>query len=98
MAQFDVYRQADGELVLDVQTDLLGSFDSRIVVPLMPVTDAPMRHRRLNPEFVVDGQRLVMVTQFMIALDRHELGPRIDNLDRYYDQIKLSYDMVFNGF
>jgi len=35
MAQFDVYRLADGELALDVQTDLLGSFDNRLVIPLM---------------------------------------------------------------
>lgn len=98
MAQLDVYRLADGELVLDVQTDLLGSFDSRVVVPLMSPGDAPVRHRRLNPEVVVDGQAYVMVTQFMIALDRPELGVRVDNLDRYYDQIKLAYDMLFNGF
>ena len=98
MAQFDVYRMADGELVLDVQTDLLGSFDSRLVVPLMPVADAPVRHPRLNPAVTIDGQSYVMVTQFMIAVDRPELGSRVDNLDRYYDQIKLAYDMIFNGF
>lgn len=34
----------------------------------------------------------------MIALDRHELGVCVDNLDRYYDQIKLAYDMIVNGF
>jgi toxin CcdB len=98
MAQFDVYRMADGDLVLDVQTDLLGSFDSRVVVPLMLSTDAPIRHPRLNPEVVVGDQTLVMVTQFMIAVDRSELRTRIDNLDRYYDQLKFAYDMLFNGF
>ena len=98
MAQFDVYRLADGELALDVQTDLLGSFENRLVIPLMSPGDAPVRHRRLNPEVVIDGQTYILVTQFMIALDRHELGVRVDNLDRYYDQIKLAYDMIFNGF
>ena len=57
MGQFDVYRVADGELVLDVQTDLLGSFDSRIVVQLMRLDQAPVRHRRLNPELSVQGPR-----------------------------------------
>ncbi|WP_082533280.1 CcdB family protein [Devosia sp. Root413D1] len=52
----------------------------------------------MNPEVVIDGQTCVPVAQFMIALDRHELGVRVDNLDRYYDQIKLAYDMIFNGF
>ena len=98
MAQFDVYRMAGGELVLDVQTDLLGAFDSRLVVPLMAPAEAPIRHRRLNPEVVVEGQTYVMVTQFMIAVDRPELRNRVENLDRYYDQIKAAYDMAFNGF
>jgi toxin CcdB len=98
MAQFDVYQMADGELVLDVQTDLLGSFDSRVVVPLMAPSDAPVRHRTLNPEVVVEGRPYVLVTQFMIAVDRPELRIRVDNLDRYYDRIKAAYDMMFNGF
>lgn len=98
MAQFDVFRLADGELVLDVQTDLLGSFDSRVVVPLYLPDVAPTRHKRLNPAVIVDGKTYVMVTQFMIALDRPELGMRVDNLDRYYDQIRAALDMLFLGF
>lgn len=98
MAQFDVFRLADGELVLDVQTDLLGSFDSRVVVPLYLPAIAPVRHKRLNPEVIVDGTTYVMVPQFMIALDRPELGMRVDNLDRYYDQIRAALDMLFLGF
>ena len=98
MAQLDVYRMAEGELVLDVQTDLLGSFDNRVVVPLMPPSEAPVRHPRLNPEVVVEGQTYVMVTQFMIAVDRSALRTRVENLDRDYDQIKRAYDMLFNGF
>ena len=89
---------ADGELVLDVQTDLLGSFDSRVVVPLMHASGAPVRHPRLDREVVVEGQTYVMVTQFMIAVDRAELRTRVDNLDRYCDPLKLAYDMLFNGF
>lgn len=64
----------------------------------MPPDQAPVRHRRLNPELSVQGDLCVMVTQFMIALDRSELRERIDNLDRHYDAIKSAYDMAFNGF
>jgi hypothetical protein len=46
MSQFDAFRLADGELVLDVQTELLGSFDTRVVLPLMLSDEAPMRHPR----------------------------------------------------
>lgn len=98
MAQFDVFRLGDGELVLDVQTDLLGDFDSRIVVPLMPPDRAPPRHKRMNPQFALEGVSYVMVTQFIIAVETRALRSRIDNLDRYYDEIKAACDMVFNGF
>lgn len=98
MAQFDVYRLADGELVVDVQTELLGAFDSRLVIPLMSPHVAPMRHPRLNPSFEILEEVLVLVPQFMIAIDRKELRQRIDNLDRHYDEIKSAYDMIFLGF
>lgn len=98
MAQYDVFRLAGGELVLDVQTDLLGSFDSRVVIPLYPPEIAPIRHKRLNPQVTVDDRPYVLVPQFIIALDRPELGVRIDNLDRHYDQIKAALDMLFLGF
>ena len=98
MAQFDVYRLTDGELVLDVQTDLLGAFHSRLVMPLMAPHEAPFRHPRLNPSFEIADQTVVLVPQFMIALDRTELGQRIGTLDQHYDEIKSAYDMLFNGF
>ena len=34
MAQFDLYRLADGTLVVDLQTDLIGLEATRIVAPL----------------------------------------------------------------
>lgn len=75
MAQFDVYRAA-GSLLLDVQTDLLEDFQSRVMVPLLPPGTAPIPHPRLNPAFVVDGQRYHMVTQFIGAIRSRDLGQR----------------------
>lgn len=98
MAQFDVYRQQDGELVLDLQTDLLGHFDSRIVAPLMRPGEAPVAHRRLNPTFVVDGAAYVMVTQFATAVDRRTLTSPVANLLKDYDAIRAALDMIFLGF
>jgi hypothetical protein len=39
-----------------------------------------------------------MVTQFIITVEARALRSPIDNLDRYYDEIKSAYDMIFNGF
>lgn len=98
MAHFDVYRLADGELALDVQTDLLEDFDSRVVVPLMLPGTAPVTHRRLNPTIQIDGRDYVMVSQFVIAVDRSELGRPIANAKDRYDSIKAAFDMIFLGF
>ena len=98
MAQFDVYRLADGELAVDVQTDLIEDFDSRVVVPLMLPGIAPVAHRRLNPTIEVEGRAYVMVSQFIIAVDRRELGRPIANVKSRYDSIKTAFDMIFLGF
>ena len=34
MAQFDLYRLKSGQLVVDLQTDLIGIESSRVVAPL----------------------------------------------------------------
>ncbi len=42
MARFDVYRfpSKSAPLVVDVQSDILGELNSRVVIPLVPVTKA----------------------------------------------------------
>ncbi len=97
MAQFDVYRVASG-FVLDVQTDLLGDFPTRIVVPLLPNDLSPIPHKRLNPTLVVGGVDLRMGTQFASAMRARDLGRPVTNLKDDYDQIKAAMDMLFNGF
>ena len=37
MARFDVYRLADGGLVVDLQADLLSDLKTRVVAPLLPL-------------------------------------------------------------
>ena len=78
MARFDVYANPDGPgALLDVQADLLEALNTRIVVPLMPQDQAPAPARLLNPVFDIDGDPLVMVTQFLAAVPRHALGQRV---------------------
>ena len=65
MSRYDVYALESGSgLVLDVQSNLLEPLNTRVVVPLMPLASAPKPARRLDPVFDLDGQSLVMVTQF----------------------------------
>jgi hypothetical protein len=97
MAQFDVYL-VDGGLLLDVQTDLLGMFPGRLLCPLRKPSSELIAHPRLNPTVLVLGEPHQVIIQHMAAVRLKVLGRPVDNLDQFYDQIKASYDMAFNGF
>ncbi|SKB64241.1 CcdB family protein [Sphingopyxis flava] len=97
MAQFDVHRSRDGRaLLLDCQSDLLGHFDTRLVVPLVPAQSA-QKLSRLHPVFEIEGEHHIMATQLASAVDTRELGARVASLgDRRYD-ILNAVDMLLTG-
>lgn len=99
MARFDVYanRQGAGWL-LDVQSDLIASLNTRVVVPLLPVDEAPLPAERLNPVFAVEGVRIVMLTQFMAAVPASELSAAVSSLDRERDAILSAIDFLHQGW
>lgn len=99
MAKFDVWRlRGNGALVLEVQADLLDRLNTRLVVPLMAVEDAPQLMARLNPVFEVKGQRVAMVTQFAATVPLRELGERVASLVEEQDAIGAALDMLVSGF
>lgn len=99
MAKFDVCRQrGGGPLVLDCQADLLNDLNTRLVVPLMPLNDAPVPAARLNPVFEIEGQSLMMATQFVAAIPVRELSERIASLADEQDAIGNALDMLITGF
>lgn len=98
MAQFDVHRLANGSaLVIDCQSNLLDHIDSRFVVPLVPLANAPPPARRLNPVFEIDGDDYVMLTQAASAVRRRELGAVIASLDERRFEITDALDVLISG-
>ena len=61
MARFDVYRLRDGSLVVDCQADFLRDIGTRFVLPLLPRGEGPEPNARINPEFDIEGERLVLI-------------------------------------
>ena len=99
MAKFDVFPQkAGGCYVLDCQADLLGALNTRLVVPLLRIEDAPTPAARLNPILDIEGERLVMVTQFAAAMPMRELGEPVCSLLAQQDAINTALDMLIVGF
>ena len=97
MARFNVYR-VGGAYYLDVQTNLLPSMGSRLVVPLVPADDLVKPVRKLHPAFEIAGQRLLMATHLMVAVPERSLGAAVDDLRGHYDEIVAAIDMIYNGF
>lgn len=99
MARFDLFENRSGAgYLLDVQSDLLGGLNTRVVVPLLPRASAPLPARRLNPVFNVAGQEVVMATQYMAAVPEGELRAGAGNLAEQQDEISAALDMLFLGF
>ena len=99
MARFDVYRMATAQgFLLDVQTDLLSGLSTRVVVPLLPLTNAPLPAQRLNPVFDIENLEVLMATQFLAAVPGSELKEVVGNLEGFQNEISVALDMLFSGF
>lgn len=99
MARFDIHAYPSGTgLLLDVQADLLDHLTTRVVVPLLPLAQAPKPAKRLNPVFQVDGEPYVMATQFLAAVPIGELGPKRSSVADQFAEVTTALDMVFQGF
>lgn len=99
MARLDVYRNPQGPgYLLDVQADLLSVLNTRMAVPLLPPAEAPKPAGRLNPVFEVDGETVVMVTQFMAAIPAAELRAPVASLLPVHTAVIDAIDMLLSGF
>ncbi|BCG92386.1 CcdB family protein [Mesorhizobium sp. 131-2-1] len=100
MARYDVFAASgiEGGYLLDVQSDLLDHFKTRVVVPLLPLTSAPPPMRKLHPIFEINGRKLVMGTHLIATISTTELGESRLNLTRHHDEIVAALDMLFQGF
>ncbi|MCC5946801.1 MAG: CcdB family protein [Bernardetiaceae bacterium] len=99
MARFDVFENEGGSgYLLDVQSDLLSGLNTRVVVPLLPQSSAPSPAQRLNPVFSVEGQEVVMATQYMAAVPEKELRTGVGSLAEKQDEISAALEMLFLGF
>ena len=104
MAQFAVYRNPNAEtratypLLLDVQSELLGDLDTRVVVPLCP---APaLRNRLMNtltPLLQIEGDAYAMLTPQLAGIAKRQLGEQVADASPRRDAIIAALDMLITG-
>ena len=98
MARFDVYKSGNARgLLLDIQSDLLDEFGSRVVVPLLPAEDM-QSVSRLHPVFVINDERYIMSTHLIFAIPVDRLGAKIGSLAQEDLVITSAVEKQLSGY
>lgn len=98
MARFDIYKGANARgLLLDIQSDLLDEFGSRVVVPLLPAEDM-QSVSRLHPVFVINDERYIMSTHLIFAIPVDRLGAKIGSMAQEDLVITSAVDKLLSGY
>lgn len=96
MAQFDLYRLRGGQLVVDLQTDLIGIEASRIVAPLREA-GRYAAFPGLTPTVEADGATWIVRVQELAAVPGSELQEPAGSLAHHRDALKRALDILIDG-
>lgn len=96
MAQFDLYRLRGGQLVVDLQTDLIGIGASRVVAPLREA-GRYAAFPGLTPTVEVDGATWIVRVQELAAVPGSELLEPAGSLADHRDALKRALDILIDG-
>ena len=81
-----------------IPADLLNHLNTRMVVPLLPASEAPKPAGTLNPVFQINEASYVMVTQFMAAVPVSILKEVVGSLEAHRYEIVSAIDLSMQGF
>ena len=96
MAQFDVYRLAGGQLVVDLQTALIGIDASRVVAPLREA-GRYAAFPGLTPQVEVAGTAWIVRVQERAAGPGTALRDKVTSLEAERDALKRALDILIDG-
>ena len=104
MPQFAVHRNpnratnASIPLLLDVQSDLLESLNTRVVIPLYnPTVLNAGVIGTLTPRFEIGGASYVAVTPEVAGIPRKSLGDQVADLSGHRYEIIAALDLLLTG-
>lgn len=104
MAQFDVHQNPNSlsaknvPFLLDVQSNLLSSLATRVVVPLVRLEAIDHKPAQsLSPVFAIEGEKFVMLTPEIAGIPLRRLGQVLASLSERRADIVRALDIVFSG-
>lgn len=99
MAKYDVYPALRGAgYLMDMQSDLFDSFETRVVVPMVPEASSPPIIQYLNPVLEVADERHVLLPQSIATVPSSILKMPAANLSGRSNEVTRALDMLFQGF
>jgi toxin CcdB len=85
--------------LVDVQSSLLSSLNTRVVVPLYPKgTGEVLPFSRLTPEVVFQGTTYIAMVPELAGVPRRQLGVQAGQLDASRNDLLAALDLLFIGF
>lgn len=84
--------------LVDVQSDLLGELNSRVVIPLAKAdayVQRPVKH--LVPTIEFDGEAYVLLTPYLASIHCSELGTAAGSLVERRDTIIAAIEFLLSG-
>lgn len=104
MPQFAVHGNPNGAtrstipLLLDVQSDLLKTLNTRVVIPLYkPAAVQDGIIETLTPSVEVDGDTYIAVTPELAGISKKSLGAQIADLSHCRYDIVAALDLLITG-
>ncbi|TQO83063.1 CcdB family protein [Vibrio cholerae] len=104
MTQFTIYQNKNTQskkeypLLLDIQTNLLDSLQTTVVVPLKRLeTNKDKVLTQLTPTFIIEGVEYLMLTPQLAGIQRKELGKAITDIEYARTDILNALDFLLTG-
>jgi len=105
MAQFSVYTNLNSSskeqypLLLDIQNKLLDSLETRLVIPLIPLSKyASKPIKELMPIIVINSKKYIVLTPLQAGIHKKLLGNFIADMSTQRQEIISSIDFLLTGF
>ena len=104
MTQFTIYQNKNSQskkeypLLLDIQTNLLDSLQTTVVVPLKKLeANEDKVLTQLTPTFRIEGVDYLMLTTQLAGIQRKELGKAITDIEYARTDILNALDFLLTG-
>jgi toxin CcdB len=104
MAQFDYYANTDKDTnktypyIVDVQDALLNELNSRLVIPLTPLSNLETSYpKNLCPKITIEGKEYSLLTHQMSSISRRALSNYEGSLTHNRTEIISAIDFLITG-